>query len=70
MSVDKHPFWSVHVARGGFEPPLTVPKTAVLPLDDRAVKSLTETKITNYMFPSQGKSIIIPFLTTPFYPVR
>lgn len=26
------------VARGGFEPPHTAPKTAVLPLDDRAIK--------------------------------
>lgn len=25
------------VARGGFEPPRTVPKTAVLPLDDQAI---------------------------------
>lgn len=25
------------VARGGFEPPLTGPKPAVLPLDDRAI---------------------------------
>jgi hypothetical protein len=27
------------VARGGFEPPRTVPKTAVLPLDDRAMSA-------------------------------
>ncbi len=25
------------VARGGFEPPPTAPKAAVLPLDDRAI---------------------------------
>lgn len=30
-----HPF-QLEVARGGFEPPLTGPKPAVLPLDDRA----------------------------------
>ncbi len=28
------------VARGGFEPPLTGPKPAVLPLDDRAIPSI------------------------------
>ncbi len=28
------------VARGGFEPPLTGPKPAVLPLDDRAIPSV------------------------------
>ncbi len=28
---------SLNVARGGFEPPLTGPKPAVLPLDDRAI---------------------------------
>ena len=33
-----HPFpTSLEVARGGFEPPLTGPKPAVLPLDDRAL---------------------------------
>lgn len=31
-----HPLY-VRVARGGFEPPLTGPKPAVLPLDDRAI---------------------------------
>ena len=28
---------NTYVARGGLEPPLTAPKTAVLPLDDRAI---------------------------------
>lgn len=27
---------SIYVAREGFEPPQTAPKTVVLPLDDRA----------------------------------
>ncbi len=29
----------LNVARGGFEPPHTGPKPAVLPLDDRAISS-------------------------------
>lgn len=37
VSDEIHPLYILRVARGGFEPPLTVPKTAVLPLDDRAV---------------------------------
>jgi hypothetical protein len=42
-----HPF----VARGGLEPPHTVPKTAVLPLDDRAIISVyfsQDAKITSF----------------------
>ncbi len=56
MCREIHPFLIViiDVARGGLEPPRTVPKTAVLPLDDRAILVfLTDTKIRNIIGISQ-----------------
>jgi hypothetical protein len=38
---------SFNVARGGLEPPHTVPKTAVLPLDDQAISSSIDIKTFN-----------------------
>jgi hypothetical protein len=44
------------VARDGFEPPQTEPKSVVLPLDDRAIarlSSLKDCKSSNLIFPAK-----------------